>query len=150
MTAVVQLECNMCGTVGLCTKTNLYTQVQCCDYMVMAFPLLCPHPLCFLLSSPLVIPLTSTSHPSTLLPNLTITLLSSFLHSLGGGELFYFLQEREYLCEADAVAYIRQLVLALAHLHSQQICHLDLKVYSQPLMCAQLWSGTVGRVYEVK
>jgi serine/threonine protein kinase len=46
---------------------------------------------------------------------------------LHGGELFYFLEDRGFLSEADAVHYIRQLLLALKHLHSHDICHLDLK-----------------------
>ena len=48
--------------------------------------------------------------------------------SLKGGELFYFLEEKGFLCEADAVIYVRQIAQALQHLKGLNICHLDLKV----------------------
>ena len=47
---------------------------------------------------------------------------------VSGGELFDHISEREYLSEAEAAAFIRQILEGVAHMHGKNIAHLDLKV----------------------
>uniref|UniRef100_A0A0L8H5Y4 Protein kinase domain-containing protein n=1 Tax=Octopus bimaculoides TaxID=37653 RepID=A0A0L8H5Y4_OCTBM len=49
------------------------------------------------------------------------------LELVPGGELFDYLSERDKLCEAEASAFIKQILDGLRHLHDRQIAHLDLK-----------------------
>jgi serine/threonine protein kinase len=45
-----------------------------------------------------------------------------------GGELFHYVAEKGYLNEEQAAHFVRQILEALEHMHSQHIAHLDLKV----------------------
>ncbi|KRZ10522.1 Death-associated protein kinase dapk-1, partial [Trichinella zimbabwensis] len=49
------------------------------------------------------------------------------LELVAGGELFEHLSKKECLEEAEASAFVRQILLGLDHLHSKHIAHLDLK-----------------------
>lgn len=49
-------------------------------------------------------------------------------HSLSGGELFDYVTTKEYLVEAEAIVFLKQIMDGLEYLHSKSICHLDLKV----------------------
>lgn len=49
------------------------------------------------------------------------------LELVPGGELFDYLSEKDRLCEAEASAFIRQILDGLIHLHEKHIAHLDLK-----------------------
>ena len=44
-----------------------------------------------------------------------------------GGELFDLLSEKGLLSEDEAIYFLRQLLLAVKHLHDRHIIHLDLK-----------------------
>ena len=47
-----------------------------------------------------------------------------------GGELLQRFLHEDALTESDVAFYIRQLLLAIEHMHSRHIVHLDLKVGS--------------------
>ncbi len=50
-------------------------------------------------------------------------------YSLSGGELFDRIVDDGYtMNEAEAIKYIRQLLLGLQHMHEHHIVHLDIKV----------------------
>nr|AYV89281.1 death-associated kinase 1 isoform X2 [Tetranychus evansi] len=49
------------------------------------------------------------------------------LELVKGGELFDYLAGKEGLAEAQAIAFIKQILLGLDHMHSKNIVHLDLK-----------------------
>ncbi|KRZ11850.1 Death-associated protein kinase dapk-1, partial [Trichinella pseudospiralis] len=49
------------------------------------------------------------------------------LELVAGGELFEHLSKKECLEEAEASAFVRQILLGLDHIHSKHIAHLDLK-----------------------
>ncbi|OUC46028.1 kinase domain protein, partial [Trichinella nativa] len=49
------------------------------------------------------------------------------LFRVAGGELFEHLSKKECLEEAEASAFVRQILLGLDHIHSKHIAHLDLK-----------------------
>ena len=51
-----------------------------------------------------------------------------FLHSVTGGELLTRLLNEDALTESDVAFYMRQLLLAVEHMHSRNVIHLDLKV----------------------
>ena len=59
---------------------------------------------------------------------------------MSGGELFDHISEREYLSEAEAAAFIRQILEGVAHMHGKNIAHLDLKVGIW-LSCIDVYSG---------
>lgn len=48
--------------------------------------------------------------------------------SLGGGELFDYCVEQDYLVEGEAICFLRQILDGLQYMHKKMICHLDLKV----------------------
>uniref|UniRef100_A0A8D0L365 Death associated protein kinase 1 n=1 Tax=Sphenodon punctatus TaxID=8508 RepID=A0A8D0L365_SPHPU len=48
-------------------------------------------------------------------------------HSVGGGELFDFLAEKESLSEEEATEFLKQILNGVYYLHSLQIAHFDLK-----------------------
>lgn len=51
--------------------------------------------------------------------------------SVSGGELFDRIVDENYaITEAEVRDYVRQILLAIQHMHRRQIVHLDLKVYS--------------------
>ena len=50
------------------------------------------------------------------------------LISVTGGELLQRLVREDVLTESEAAFYLRQLLLAMEHLHSRNVMHLDLKV----------------------
>ena len=52
----------------------------------------------------------------------------SFLYSVTGGELLTRLLHEDALTESDVAFYMRQLLLAVEHMHSRNVIHLDLKV----------------------
>ena len=47
---------------------------------------------------------------------------------VSGGELFTYLSERDRVSEDEAVAFLRQILEGVRHLHAKRIIHLDLKV----------------------
>jgi len=49
------------------------------------------------------------------------------LELVEGGELFDHVCRHEFLEEAEAAAFIRQILLGLRHLHSRHVVHLDIK-----------------------
>lgn len=49
-------------------------------------------------------------------------------HRLRGGELFDYISKKDFLTEEEAIDFTRQILLALQHLHSRNVVHLDLKV----------------------
>ncbi|RWS07967.1 death-associated protein kinase 2-like protein [Dinothrombium tinctorium] len=49
------------------------------------------------------------------------------LELVRGGELFDLLSGNERLSERDAIAYIKQILVGLKHMHEKNIAHLDLK-----------------------
>ncbi|VDM50729.1 unnamed protein product, partial [Toxocara canis] len=49
------------------------------------------------------------------------------LELVSGGELFDHVCAKEYLDEAEAAAFIKQILLGIRHLHQQHIVHLDIK-----------------------
>ena len=51
-----------------------------------------------------------------------------FLDSVTGGELLTRLLNEDALTESDVAFYMRQLLLAVEHMHSRNVIHLDLKV----------------------
>lgn len=51
--------------------------------------------------------------------------------SLGGGELFDYCTEQDYLFENEAVHFLKQILDGLQYMHSKNICHLDLKVKNE-------------------
>jgi serine/threonine protein kinase len=48
--------------------------------------------------------------------------------SASGGELLESLTKQEYVTESEIAGYIRQVLLGLEHMHSQNIAHLGLTV----------------------
>ena len=44
-----------------------------------------------------------------------------------GGELFELISEKGCLAEEEAVHYMKQILMAIKHLHDRNIVHLDLK-----------------------
>ena len=55
----------------------------------------------------------------------------SLICSLGGGELFDYCAEQDYLFENETVLFLRQILDGLQYMHSKNICHLDLKVKNE-------------------
>ena len=53
---------------------------------------------------------------------------------LNGGELFDYVIEKDYLDEAEATYYMKQILAGLAYVHKKNIVHLDLKV---------VWNGSL-------
>lgn len=51
-----------------------------------------------------------------------------FFSRVSGGELFEHVCRQEKLSEAEAAAFIRQILSGVKHLHTRCIVHLDLKV----------------------
>ena len=51
-----------------------------------------------------------------------------YVFRVSGGELFDYLSERDTVSEDEAVAFLKQILCGVAHLHSRDIVHLDLKV----------------------
>uniref|UniRef100_A0A8D2ISW7 non-specific serine/threonine protein kinase n=1 Tax=Varanus komodoensis TaxID=61221 RepID=A0A8D2ISW7_VARKO len=49
------------------------------------------------------------------------------LELIQGGELFDFVAEKELLTEVEAVGFLQQILLGVAHMHSHRIAHFDLK-----------------------
>ena len=49
------------------------------------------------------------------------------LELVGGGELFDFISEREWLTEEEASYFVKQILLGIKHMHSKNVAHLDLK-----------------------
>lgn len=49
---------------------------------------------------------------------------------VSGGELFDYISEKDHLSEEEASAFIKQILDGVEHLHSKNIAHLDLKVYT--------------------
>lgn len=49
------------------------------------------------------------------------------LELVQGGELFEYISEKEQLSEAEASAFVKQILLGVQYLHSKNIAHLDLK-----------------------
>ena len=49
------------------------------------------------------------------------------LELVGGGELFDFISEREWLTEEEASYFVKQILLGIKHMHSKGVAHLDLK-----------------------
>jgi len=49
------------------------------------------------------------------------------LELVGGGELFDFISEREWLTEEEASYFVKQILLGIKHMHSRSVAHLDLK-----------------------
>ena len=47
---------------------------------------------------------------------------------LHGGELFDYLTQKDFLNEAEATDYMKQILEGMAYTHSKKIVHLDLKV----------------------
>lgn len=47
---------------------------------------------------------------------------------VSGGELFDYVSAKECLGEAEAAAFIQQILFAIKHLHDNHIVHLDIKV----------------------
>jgi serine/threonine protein kinase len=47
-----------------------------------------------------------------------------------GGELFNRLQKEDALTESEVAFYLRQLILAVEHMHAKNVVHLDLKARS--------------------
>jgi serine/threonine protein kinase len=45
-----------------------------------------------------------------------------------GGELFDHVFNKQYLCEAETIDYITQMLKGVRHLHANHVVHLDLKV----------------------
>ena len=54
---------------------------------------------------------------------------------LNGGELFDYVIQKDYLDEAEATYYMKQILAGLAYVHKKSIVHLDLKV---------VWNGSLG------
>ena len=54
--------------------------------------------------------------------------------SVTGGELFGRVHTEDSLTESEAAFYIKQLLLAVEHMHSKNVVHLDLKVSSRSLL----------------
>lgn len=50
------------------------------------------------------------------------------LSRVSGGELFDYVSAKECLGEAEAAAFIQQILFAIKHLHHNHIVHLDIKV----------------------
>ena len=51
------------------------------------------------------------------------------IHRVAGGELFAYVAEREKLDEEEASGYLRQIIDGVSYMHSQNIVHLDIKVW---------------------
>ena len=49
------------------------------------------------------------------------------LELVGGGELFDYISEREWLTEEEASNFVKQILLGLKYMHSRGVAHLDLK-----------------------
>ena len=52
------------------------------------------------------------------------------LSSVTGGELLQRLVKENTLTESEVAYYLRQMLLAVEHMHSKNVIHLDLKVRS--------------------
>lgn len=46
----------------------------------------------------------------------------------GGGDLLHMVKSRKYLCEEEALPIFRQIVYGLAHIHSRNVIHRDIKL----------------------
>ena len=57
------------------------------------------------------------------------------LELVGGGELFDFISEREWLTEEEASCFVKKILLGVQHLHSKNVVHLDLKPENVILKC---------------
>ena len=57
---------------------------------------------------------------------MTLTLVS-----MTGGELFQRVLREDSLTESEIAFYLRQLLLAVEHMHSKNVVHLDLKVTNE-------------------
>ncbi|XP_028650902.1 death-associated protein kinase 2 [Erpetoichthys calabaricus] len=49
------------------------------------------------------------------------------LELISGGELFDFVAEKDILTEAEAIEFMKQILLGLSYMHSKNIAHFDLK-----------------------
>ncbi|XP_074651155.1 death-associated protein kinase 3-like [Tubulanus polymorphus] len=56
------------------------------------------------------------------------------LELVTGGELFEYLSEKDHLTEAEAVAFLKQILTGVKHMHEKNIAHLDLKPENIMLM----------------
>jgi len=57
----------------------------------------------------------------------TRTNMTLVMELLTGGELFEEIAKQEFIMEKDACFYVKQILSAIQHMHSQNIVHLDLK-----------------------
>lgn len=58
--------------------------------------------------------------------------LFPLLLSIGGGELFDFIAEKENLSENEAIEFIKQILEGVGFMHGKRIAHFDLKVKILP------------------
>ena len=72
---------------------------------------------------------------------LKLELKSLTLTSATGGELFQKIVREDSLTESEAAFYIRQILIALEYMHSQNVIHLDLKVMTLHFCVKLIYSG---------
>lgn len=62
-----------------------------------------------------------------------LMILSFFVYSIKGGELFDFIAEKENLTETEAIEFMKQILEGVNYMHQKNVAHFDLKVGRKPI-----------------